>query len=320
MISQLSQEQWDNRVVELGGSILQSVVWGEFQEALGYKTYRFNDSEFISLVVEVPLAMGKKYLYSPRGPLGDPEAALVDIKKLAAENRDILFVRLEPGKVMDLPQAAKETQPSKNWMLGLDKMEEELLISMKPKHRYNINLAQRRGVNVREGNKEDLLIFWKLLLETAGRNKFSLHPQNYYWQLWETLFPKHLKLFISEYLPAGKAGQGKPLGAILVTMFEDTATFMHGGSSSANKDVMAPYLLHWKAIKQAKSLGLKNYDFGGISSDPNHSWSGITRFKKGFGGFEVDYPGTFDLVFSPFWYQAYKQARILRKIFKRPQP
>lgn len=272
MISQLSQKVWDKKAIELGGSILQSWVWGEFQKSLGFKINRFSGDDFINLVVELPLPMGKKYLYSPRGPVGNAESALLDINKFGGIDHDVAFARLDPNKPLNLPKAIKEAQPSKNWMLGLEKSEEELLIHMKPKHRYNISLAKRRGVIVREGTKEDLLIFWKLLLETAGRGKFSLHPQNYYWQLWEILPEENLKLLIAEY-------KGKPLTAMLLTMFGDTATFLHGGSTIANKDVMAPYLLHWEGIKLAKQLGYKNYDFGGISNEEKHAWAGITRLK-----------------------------------------
>ncbi|MBI2607356.1 MAG: peptidoglycan bridge formation glycyltransferase FemA/FemB family protein [Candidatus Doudnabacteria bacterium] len=309
MLSNLTEQAWDQKVVDLGGSILQSWVWGEFQAALGFKIHRFSGPDFVNLAIETPLIIGKKYLYSPRGPLGDVEAGLVDPQKLSETDSDIVFARVEPNVPLSLPRAVKDVQPAVNWMLDVEKREEDLLINMKPKHRYNINLAQRRGVVVREGNKEDLLIFWKLLLETAGRNKFKLHPQNYYWQLWEKLGPEHAKLLIAEY-------QGKPLSGVLLTIFSDTVTYLHGGSSAANKDVMAPYLLHWEGIKLAKRLGMKNYDFGGVSSDPRHHWAGITRFKKGFGGFEVAYPGAFDLVFAPMWYQAYKQARLLRKIIR----
>jgi peptidoglycan pentaglycine glycine transferase (the first glycine) len=309
MISQLSQPAWDEKAIEFGDSILQSWVWGEFQKNLGVKIHRFSGEDYINFVIETPVPLGKKYLYSPRGPLGNVEDALDDLKKFAEVDHNTIFARIDPSNPVDLPRAAKEAQPADNWMLGLEKTEEELLIDMKPKHRYNINLASRRGVTVRAGTKEDLLVFWKLLLETAGRGKFQLHPQDYYWQLWETLPEENLKLLIASY-------KGKPLAGMFLTLFSDTVTFLHGGSTNANKDVMAPYLLHWEGIKLVKNLGYKNYDFGGISNDPKHVWAGLTRFKKGFGGFEVNYPGTYDLVFSPFWYQAYKQSRIFKKFLR----
>ncbi|MBX4187311.1 MAG: peptidoglycan bridge formation glycyltransferase FemA/FemB family protein, partial [Candidatus Doudnabacteria bacterium] len=210
------------------------------------------------------------------------------------------------------PKAVKDMQPANNWYLNLEKSEEELLIGMKPKTRYNINLAQRKGVTVREGKAEDLLIMFKLFLETAGRNQIRLHPQNYYFQMWEQLSPGYLKVLIAEY-------QGRPLAAMILTLFGDMATYLHGGSSQIMKEAMTPYLLHWEAIKLAKTSGMKNYDFGGIAphNTESHAWAGISRFKKGFGGYEVTYPGSFDLIYSPLWYNVYKNARGLQSILRR---
>jgi peptidoglycan pentaglycine glycine transferase (the first glycine) len=305
-MSELNQEQWDKKAIELGGSILQSWVWGEFQKSLGYEIHRIATDNSLCLAVSLDLPFNKKYIYCPRGPIGNTDEALSEIKKLARD-RAIVFARLEPAYKMDLPKAIKDTQPTHNWLLSLEDTEEQILIGMKPKHRYNINLAARKGVEVKEGTQEDLLILWKLLLETSQRNKFRLHPQNYYWQIWDNLYPKNLRILIAWY-------EGKPLGGMILTLFGNTAIYMHGGSSSSLKDVMAPYLLHWEAIKLSKKLGMKYYDFGGIApaTEPNHSWAGITRFKKGFGGFELTTPGSYDLVFSPIWYNVYKQGRRLR--------
>ncbi|HEV8601481.1 MAG TPA: peptidoglycan bridge formation glycyltransferase FemA/FemB family protein [Patescibacteria group bacterium] len=309
MISDLTQEQWDKKTIELGGSILQSWAWGEFQESLGLKIFRFSGDDFVNLAVETPMPAGKKYLYCPRGPLGNVDAALADLKKFK-DDRTLVFSRIEPTHKVDLPISPKEIQPTHNWMLSLTKTEQELLIGMKPKTRYNINLAQRKGVKVRVGTKEDLIPLYQLLLETAGRNGFKLHPQNYYWQAVETMFPRYLKILIAEY-------QGKPLAGMLLSLFGDTATYLHGGSASSMKEAMAPYLLHWEAIKLSKSMGLSLYDFGGVTANASqdHAWVGLSRFKKGFGGFEVVFPGAFDLIYSPVWYNVYKHVRNLRKRF-----
>jgi lipid II:glycine glycyltransferase (peptidoglycan interpeptide bridge formation enzyme) len=308
MISNLSKEAWDAKVIELGGSILQSWDWGEFQKSLDQKIYRFSGNDFACLGVEISLPMNKKYVYCPRGPLGNIEAALLDLKNLAADRSEI-FCRLEPLNPVDLPAALKDIQPKDNWMLTINKSEETLLIGMKPKTRYNINLAQRKGVEVREGGKTELLDFFQLMLETAKRNQFKLHPQNYYFQMWDHLSPQNLKLLLAY-------SKDQLLAGLLLTTFGETATYLHGGSSEKMKEAMAPYVLHWEAIKLSRKQGMKNYDFGGIAPNdqPKHSWAGISRFKKSFGGFEVIYPGSFDLVFSPIWYNVYKQGRKLRKL------
>ncbi len=310
MISNLTKEQWDKKVIELGGSILQSWDWGTFNESLGHKIHRFSDETFINLAIETELPVGKKYLYCPRGPLGEQKFALGDLRQLE-KNPDLIFARVEPQQEADLPRAIKDIQPVNNWFLNLEKSPEELLIGMKPKTRYNINLAQRKGVTVRVGDKSDLLTIYKLLLETATRNKIRLHPQNYYLQMFEQL-PHSIKILLAEY-------QGQPLAGMILAVFGNTATYLHGGTSMQMKDAMAPYALHWEAIKLARASRCTDYDFGGIAplSDSSHPWAGITRFKKGFGGYEVIYPGAFDLIYSPIWYTIYKQGRKLTRLIPK---
>lgn len=307
MITNLSKLTWDKKTIELGGSILQSWAWGEFYESIGHKVHRFSDNNFVCMAAEMELTMGKKYVYCPRGPLGSFESALIDLKKFA-EDRAVVFTRVEPHLPQDLPKALKDVQPPRNWVLSLDKTEEELLIGMKPKTRYNINLAQRKGVLIKEGGQANLLDFYKLMLETANRNQFNLHPQGYYFHMWDNLAPENLKLLLAFY-------QDQLLAGMLISFYGGTATYLHGGSSEKMKEAMAPYLLHWEAIKLAKMRTMKMYDFGGVapSDDKTHSWWGISRFKKGFGGFEVAYPGAYDIIHSPIWYNVYKQGRKIRQ-------
>jgi len=102
--------------------------------------------------------------------------------------------------------------------------------------------------------------------------------------------------------------------------FGNTVTYLHGVSGNEDRNVMAPYLLHWQIIREVKKMGYDSYDFWGIAppqAGEDHPWAGITRFKKGFGGRAISYMGAFDLVFNPLWYGAYKIAKIIRGIAKR---
>jgi peptidoglycan pentaglycine glycine transferase (the first glycine) len=310
MIS-LNRDEWNKKTIELGGSILQSFEWGEFHRSLGLTVHEFAGEDFTNLAVEFPLPMKKKYLYCARGPLGNVQSALDNLKNLK-QDRSIVFARIEPPQALGLPRAVKDTQPTNNWVLNLEKTEQELLLGMKPKTRYNINLAERKGVTVRVGERADLPVVWTLFMETAARNGFRLHPQDYYWKMFDALAPYNLKILIAEY-------KHQPVAGMLLTVFGDSATYLHGGSSNQFKPVMAPYLLHWHAIKLCQGLRLKTYDFGGVAPEGagDHAWSGISRFKKSFGGFEVVYPGAYDLVFSPIWYNVYKNARSLRKVIRK---
>jgi lipid II:glycine glycyltransferase (peptidoglycan interpeptide bridge formation enzyme) len=303
------QQEWDKKVADLGGGILQSWAWGEFQKSLGLRVERFSESSWAAQIVEHGLVMGKKFWYSPRGPIGNAQEGANLLKRQAAADHSVVFLRLEPSEPVNLLTAPKAIQPKENWVVGLEGSEEELLTTMKPKHRYNLNLAAKKGVTVREATKDDFLAVWKLLMETASRAKIRLHPQNYYLQMWETLAPSHLKVFMAELA-------GEPLACAIVSVFGHTASYLHGGSSERNRQFMAPFLLHWEAMRAVKHAGYFNYDMGGYSSDPNHEWAGISRFKRGFGGFEVRYPGTFDLPLSPLWYNVYVGGRKLRNLLR----
>ena len=105
------------------------------------------------------------------------------------------------------------------------------------------------------------------------------------------------------------------VAANIMCFFGDTANYLHGASSNKHRDVMAPHLLQWKAVCDAKKDGFKYYDFWGIApnDDPKHGWAGVTRFKKGFGGEQVNYPGTFDMVVSKKWYLIYKVFRFINR-------
>jgi len=305
----IDQKNWDKAAIDLGGSILQSWAWGQFQQAAGSKPHYLLGPDWQALVIEQALPFGKKYWYAPRGPLGNADAALAAIIGQAQPDHQIIFVRVEPQAVPQGVLPTKDIQPKDNWTVDLQPETEKILAGMKPKHRYNISLAARHGVTVRQGGRQDLIDVWKLLLETARRNNFRLHPQSYYWEMWDHLAPDYLRLFVAEF-------QGQMLAASLVTVFGQTATYLHGGSSQQKKELMAPYLLHWEAIKQARAIGCAGYDLGGISEDPNHAWAGITRFKKGFGGHRVSFPGTYDRPLSPLWYNVYRNLRQFRSLLR----
>lgn len=317
---QPNREDWDRFVIEKNGSFLQSWEWGEFQKSAGRRTHYLKNQDWQALIIRHRLPLGKSYLYIPRGPvisnikdqISDPQfkaqGFLEEIRKLAKEEKAI-FVRIEPifevsrGELKELGfVGAKDIQPSKTLILSLDKSEEELLAQMHEKTRYNIGLAQRKEISVKrmEYNEEDFEKFWKLINETSQRQKIAIFPKEYYKKQLE-INSENFKnfLFIAEC-------QGRAIAANLLNLFGQTATYLHGGSDNEHRTLMAPHLLQWEQIKYAKSQGCKIYDFWGIDEQ---KWPGITRFKRGFGGKEIQYCGTWDFVFQPVWYKIYCFAR-----------
>lgn len=137
--------------------------------------------------------------------------------------------------------------------------------------------------------------------KTARRDKFYLHPKEYYEKLSEM---PEIKIF-------GIYHEDELIATAAVSFWGDTATYLHGASDYEHRALMAPYLLHWEIMKDAKAAGMKHYDFGGIApkSEPDHYLAGVTRFKSGWGGEYVEYPGSYDYVIEPSWYKIYWLAR-----------
>ena len=274
---------------------LQSWEWGEFQKRLGRQIWRLElEGEYL-LVIKMPLPLGWNYLYIPRTRVELNESKLATLKQLAVQEKS-LFIRIEPIK-QDLAilgfKKARQVQPTKTLLLDLSKSEEELLAQMHQKTRYNIRLAEKKGVKMVVGSEEKFAKFYDLLLDTYRRKAKELHSRTYY----QKLYLDHLsKIYFAEF-------EGKILCANMMIFHGDTATYLHGGSSQDDKNIMAPHLLQWEQIKLAKSQGYKYYDFWGIDEI---KWPGVTRFKKGFGGFEVDYGGAWELGMNKFGYGVYK--------------
>jgi lipid II:glycine glycyltransferase (peptidoglycan interpeptide bridge formation enzyme) len=205
-------------------------------------------------------------------------------------------------------------------LLDLSKSEDDLLKAMHEKTRYNIRLAGRKALRLAISNQQPAIShdnfenFWRLMRETAKRDGIRLHPKTYYQKMGEVLSGANSNV---KYLISNIQYQKEWLAAGVFIGFGDTFTYVHGGSSSEHRELMAPYLMHWEAIKFAKNAGYRYYDFGGVNpedatnQDFRPKWAGITRFKRGFGGFIQSYAGAYDL---PFNKTGYKLYRLIKKI------
>ncbi len=273
--------------------------------------YRSEDLAAVALVSMKQLPLGFSYALIQRGPIVREEADLKEVVEAMSAELDVSFIRFEPPRLSReagqgvVPWAKKtiHVSPEETLLLDLTTSEDEFLSAMHPKTRYNIRLAQKKGVEVRELLREEWERAWKLFEETACRGKFRLHGRVRY-EAW-------LETFSGARLVGAFYG-GELLAVNLMVDAFGTRTYLHGASSNAHRDVMAPYAIHWREITEAKKTGLAAYDFWGISEE-NPAWKGITRFKLGFGGARVHYPGTFD------WYRSYWSYRtytILRSLWR----
>lgn len=307
----------DDFVKHYGASeFLQSSAWLDIQrqfysvETLGY----YLDKELMSVarLIRRPLGGRFCYYYSPRGPIVRKThynlwpQLIKDLRPWLKERR-ALFWRLEPGSNwLDYDFASlgfyhgPDIQPSETRVLSLDSSPEELFSRMHPKTRYNIRLASKRGVTVRRAGPQDFASLWSLLLLTSQRDNFHLHRREYYLAL---INSPAIELLLAEY-------HGQVLAAGIFAYWGDTAIYLHGASGNEHRELMAPYLVQWQAIQLAYELGARRYDLFGTSSQ---KWPGITRFKQGFGGEIVHYPGTFDWPLSKWNYNIYATLRQWRR-------
>ncbi|MEI6835480.1 MAG: peptidoglycan bridge formation glycyltransferase FemA/FemB family protein [Candidatus Falkowbacteria bacterium] len=295
-----------------GAEFLASLEWAEILKTEGAKVETlgvYNDNQELVAVFNL-IYQRLSVVYSPRGPVfnrGLSQGEQVEILQFLItylRNKKIIFWRVEPREILPPGlsfKKVKNLQPQKTLMLNLEVSETELLNSFHPKTRYNIKLADKKGVVIREGvNATDFEDFWSLMGETGRRDAFKIHNKNHYLKL-ATAKPEFIKLLLAQV-------NHQTVAAGLFAFYGNKVTYLHGASSYQNRQLMAPYLLQWTLIKMARASHYKYYDFYGVDG---LKWPGVTRFKLGFSGFSVSYAGTYDLILNPIKYYLYN---LLKKV------
>mgnify|MGYP001327293983 CR=1 FL=1 len=205
----------------------------------------------------------------------------------------------------NLKKANTDMLPKDTVFINLANSKEKILGRMKAKTRYNIRLAQRKGVRVRKADLSDLDIWYTLYRETCSRNNIFLHDLSYFRTILctrakETRSPAEVELLIAEC-------NETPLAAMFLVYSARRATYLYGASSSSDRNLMAPYLLQWEAIQRAKRRGCTEYDMFGVAPnrDPSHPMHGLYRFKTGFGGEPFHRMGCWDYPLERKKYEAF---------------
>jgi lipid II:glycine glycyltransferase (peptidoglycan interpeptide bridge formation enzyme) len=334
----------DNAVAS---KLLQSRFWAEFKSLSGWSYSRYEVSVpdtastvFALSVLERGLGAGSRFAYVPHGPdaqvkPGDETALLAALSKELKPlvSPQCMFIRFDPAWHTAAPCAASEgskstperpcfgaplikasdVQPPDSVVLDIGRTDDELLAGMKPKWRYNVRLAEKKGVTVADEGIKALDEFYTLYQATAERDRIGIHPKDYYAQLMglEHRNPKEpkpdLRLWIARF-------EGKALAAIMTVFHGSEATYLYGASSDEHRNLMPAYALQWAAMRAARDAGCSSYDFYGIPpvDDPAHAMSGLYRFKTGFGGEIRHYAGAWDFVLKPAVYTAFRVAERAR--------
>ena len=347
-----SPEAWQHTLAGLPNAhVLQSWAWGAFKSRWGWTPQHFalqptpagaNTPPLAALQVlkrklpRLPFNM----LYLPRGPVFDHDDSAVrqmllhQLEQLARQERAI-FIKIDPEVVSGWDEVPVRPAPAgqqfmaelkaRGWryandqvqfrntvLLDLTRPEDDILAAMKQKTRYNIRLAEKKGVTVRQGDLNDMPAFVRLLAETARRDTFSIHDPRYYRSAME-LFPEQSALLLAEY-------EGQPLAGVMVFATGQTAAYLYGASGSAERQRMPAYAAQWAAIQWAKARGCTHYDFWGVPDYPLETletefttrqdglWP-VYRFKRGFGGELRRTVGAADRVYNNLLYRLYRWRR-----------
>ncbi len=334
MIIQPTSEQWDAFVAsQPQRHILQTSAWGELKSRFGWQVDRVAVTRADRLIAgalvlfrSLPLRLGT-LAYIPKGPLldfadEDTTAELLHgLDRLIQRHRSILL-KIEPDqlddpvwidrlKALGFRPSPQTVQPPRTLVVDLARSDEDILAAMQQKTRYNVRLAAKKEVVVREATPADLPAFNALMQTTGERDRFAVHSAEYY----EAAY--HL------FVPAGQAEllaatyQEQIIAGIFVFAQGHRAWYFYGASGEAERQRMPNYALQWAGMQWAKSRGCTEYDLWGVPDEDETTleahylerhedlW-GVYRFKRGFGGKLVRYAGAFDRVYDPLLYQAYK--------------
>jgi lipid II:glycine glycyltransferase (peptidoglycan interpeptide bridge formation enzyme) len=316
--------RWNSALVTLPHRhVLQSWEWGQFKQRWGW-TPRYllhedqHTAKAAALVLRRSLRLGLNVLYVPKGPALDyADAPLADrvlneLIDIAKRDRAI-FIKIDP----DLPQADRSILLDRGWresreqiqfrntmLIDLTRDEEDLLAAMKPKTRYNVRLAQKKGVCVRPGGLADLDRLYAMYRETAQRDGFIIRPIDYYRDAWGSFIQSGLAQ------PLMAEVDGDAVAAVIVFRFADRAWYMYGMSRNLHRAYMPNHLLQWEAMCWAKSCGCTIYDLWGAPDEllESDSMWGVYKFKEGLGAAFTPHVGAYDFVVSRFGYWLYAVA------------
>ena len=345
------REEWNALAAgETSFALLQSWAWGEFKENLGWKAFRIAaevDGRIVAaaqlLIKPVPGRLAS-VAYVPRGPVGqwlDDAIAgqlLDEVHRVARRHRAV-FLRVEPAQPDDssaapvlaalgFRESPATNQPRATILVDLTPDLDDVLARMHKKTRYNIRLAARHGVVVRDGDASDLEMAHGLLRVTAKRGRFGARSRRYYERELAT-FAEH-----GNYRFLVATHEGEPLAVNISAAFGSRAAYIHGASSDEHRALMPNYLLMWEAMRWAKDRGCESFDLWGIPDEVGRLatqdsttpvtestdglW-GVYRFKRGFNGDIAYYVAAHDYPYSRRLYGLMHRVMVARTASEQPR-
>jgi len=307
------------------GGLLQSKYWAEVLQAEGEDTWQFKNDNKQVYCINYKLPLIGKYTYCPRAY----NLINYDIEQLVqqAKTEKMAWLRLDIKdenlikilkKKYTIHKAPHNMQPRQNLIINIDLPEDELLAKMKSKTRYNIRLAKKRGVKILVTREQKYIDkFITLVEQTAQRKGVSFHQREHYLQILKNIPDDILQLYVAEY-------QDEVIAVNIISFYGGAATYLHGATSDKYRNMMAPFLLQWQAILDAKKRGLKYYDFGGVEvfgelelKPIADKLQGVTKFKLGFSPETKPFQtiGSYDIIINKWKYWLYQLVQGIKGLF-----
>jgi lipid II:glycine glycyltransferase (peptidoglycan interpeptide bridge formation enzyme) len=313
--------------------LLQSGFWAVFKAAHGWQAHPFlvsaGDVEFPLLVLTRRVARLFRIAYVPFGPTFDPVAGRGEfLAGLARTLRPhlpagtfLLRFDLPWPKAGESPHAAglrkarDDIQPPATVLVDLRPSEDGILAAMKPKTRYNVKLAEKRGVTVGTGTNAEMDRWYELYRETSARDRIAIHARSYYEGLFTAAVDRAAAGGAAPVVTLLLARAGtEVLAGNIVLFWKKSAVYLTGASSGEKRNLMPTYALQWVAMRMAKAAGCETYDLYGCppAADESHPMFGLYQFKTGFSPVVTERWGTWDAPLDRAVCAAYAAAERLR--------
>jgi peptidoglycan pentaglycine glycine transferase (the first glycine) len=319
---QVSLAEWNHFLEKHPNAhLLQLGEWGELKSAFGWKPVRVVlDDETGAQILFRRLPFGLTLGYMPRAAVSFQRSAVSgqfwrEVDSVCKQEKAI-FLKVEPdlwndeSSIVDGQWSVSphNIQPPRTIVIDIKDDEEQILTRMKQKCRYNIRLAEKKGVTVRAW--DDIPGFHEMMQVTGGRDGFGVHSLEYYQRAYDLFHPKGTcELLVAEY-------EGQPLASLMVFANGKRAWYVYGASNDQERNRMPTYLLQWEAIRWAKARGCEEYDLWGVPDEDeqtleanfetrHHGLWGVYRFKRGFGGELKRATQALDRVYNPLLYKLY---------------
>ncbi len=301
--------------------LLQTGEWGELKSAFEWEAVRVIVGDLGAQILFRKLPLGFTIAYIPKlavgnQPLENSEEFWKEVDSICEKHRAV-FLKIEPDLWDDQPldtwnlkldTSLHNIQPPRTIVVDVRGSEDEILARMKQKCRYNIRLAEKKGVTVRAWDNFDE--FYQMMQVTGGRDNFGVHSLEYYRRAYELFHPTGMcELLVAEF-------ESKPLAALMVFARGRRAWYIYGASNDEERNRMPTYLLQWEAMRWAKARGCEEYDLWGVPDEDEATleaqfekrsdglW-GVYRFKRGFGGELKRAAQAVDKVYNPLLYKFY---------------